>query len=67
MPRKAEGESPLDYMLRVMRDPGVEEKRRDDMAKAAAPYLHPKVSTVEAKVEVDAVSQISVIRLVGGG
>ena len=63
--RRAAGETPLDYMLRVMRDPAVEEKRRDDMAKAAAPYLHAKVSTVEAKVEVDASVQVSVIRLVG--
>lgn len=59
------GESPLEYMLRVMRDPAVEEKRRDDMAKAAAPYLHAKISTVEAKVEVDAAAQVSVVRLVG--
>ena len=39
------GETPLDYMLRVMRDPGADESRRDDMAKAAAPYVHSKMPT----------------------
>jgi hypothetical protein len=46
------GETPLDYMLRIMRDPTVEHDRRDDMAKAAAPYLHPRLQAVEAKVNV---------------
>ena len=40
------GELPLDYMLRVMRDPKTKVPRRDDMAKAAAPYLHSKLSAV---------------------
>jgi hypothetical protein len=39
---EAGGEMPLDYLLRVMRDPMVEFARRDDAAKAAAPYVHPK-------------------------
>ena len=39
---------PLDYMLSVMGDDKAESKRRDEMAIAAAPYLHPKVSPVEA-------------------
>src|SRR6516165_8579829 len=45
---KATGILPLDYMLGVMRDVNSESKRRDAMAMAAAPYLHPKVSPVEA-------------------
>jgi hypothetical protein len=36
------GALPLGYMLEVMRDPNADERRRDDMAKAAAPYLHPR-------------------------
>jgi hypothetical protein len=44
---QATGESPLDYMLRVMRDPRVPAKRRDEMAKAAAPYVHAKLSSIE--------------------
>jgi hypothetical protein len=39
---------PLDYMLSVMRDTNADAKRRDAMAIAAAQYLHPKVSPVEA-------------------
>lgn len=34
-------------MLRVMRDPNASAKRRDEMAKAAAPFLHSKLATVE--------------------
>ena len=44
---QAGGELPLDYMLRVMRDPSAAEKRRDEMAKAAAPYVHAKLSSIE--------------------
>jgi hypothetical protein len=43
----ASGLSPLDYMLGVMRDGGVDDARRDDMAKAAAPYLHSKMAPAE--------------------
>jgi hypothetical protein len=42
----ASGEKPLDYMLRVMRDPTTEPHRRDTMAKAAAPYVHPTLAAV---------------------
>ena len=41
------GETPLEYMLRVLRDPTVEYKRRDEMAKGAAPYLHPRLAQTE--------------------
>lgn len=34
---------PLDYMLRVIRDPSVDESRRDRLAVAAAPYCHSKM------------------------
>ena len=32
--------TPLEYMLRIMRDRKASTQRRDDMSKAAAPYLH---------------------------
>jgi hypothetical protein len=41
------GERPLEYMIRVMRDEAAESTRRDEMAKAAAPYLHPRLSSIE--------------------
>ena len=41
--KAAEGIMPLDYMLSVMRDETAESDRRERMAIAAAPYLHPKL------------------------
>ena len=41
---EAGGELPLDYMLRVMRDPSVDHERRDDMAGKAARYCHAALS-----------------------
>lgn len=41
------GISPLEYMLDVMRDPAREEKDRLDAAKAAAPYIHPRLTSIE--------------------
>ena len=43
---QAAGILPLEYM----RDPAADQKRRDGMAMAAAPYLHPKLSTIDAKL-----------------
>lgn len=43
----AEGITPLDYMLKIMRDEEAIPARRDDMAKAAAPYVHPKLANIE--------------------
>jgi hypothetical protein len=49
----ASGETPLNYMLRVMRDPSVEHTRRDEMAKAAAPYVHSKLASVDHSGGID--------------
>jgi hypothetical protein len=46
----ASGVLPLDYMLSVMRDPAADNKRRDAMAMAAAPYLHPRLTAIDAKL-----------------
>jgi hypothetical protein len=40
------GEMPIAYMLRIMRDENASSARRDEMAKAAAAYLHTKLSLV---------------------
>lgn len=47
----ASGETPLDYMLRVMRDPSADHERRDKMAAAAAPYVHPRLNAVTVSGE----------------
>lgn len=41
------GELPLEYMLKVLRDEQADEKRRDAMAIAAAPYVHPRLATID--------------------
>jgi hypothetical protein len=54
----ASGETPLEYMLRVMRDTKADTHRRDDMAKAAAPYIHPRLASIEQSVETETVQHI---------
>jgi hypothetical protein len=49
----AGGEMPLEYMLKVMRDPRESAARRDEMAKAAAPYLHPKMQATAPSIDDD--------------
>jgi hypothetical protein len=56
--RENPGEMPVDYMLRIMRDPNASDERRDDMAKAAAPHLHPKLAAI--KVDQTSASQVTV-------
>ena len=45
------GMSPLDYMLTVMRDETAHSARRDRMAQAAAPFIHPKIQAIEKRDE----------------
>lgn len=47
------GEMPLDYMLKIMRDEGEESARRLDAAKAAAPYVHPKLTAIQVEGQID--------------
>jgi hypothetical protein len=56
---EASGETPLDYMLRVMRDAAQDHDRRDDMAKSAAPYVHAKLASVDANVKANVDGSIS--------
>ncbi len=43
----ASGVTPLEYMLQIMRDEAADEAKRLDAAKAAAPYVHPRLAAVE--------------------
>jgi hypothetical protein len=47
------GITPLEFMLRIMRDEGEALDVRRDMAKAAAPYIHPKLAAIEHKGDAD--------------
>jgi len=44
---KASGETPLEYMLRVLRDPSIEHSRRDWAADKSAPYCHARLASTE--------------------
>lgn len=74
----SEGITPLEYMLQVMRtEPSAELDERDmlsaitlrfEAAKAAAPYIHPKLSAVEVTGEGGGpVLQEIVIKVVDAG
>ena len=41
------GTTPLEYLLAVMRDTGLDRDTRIDAAKAAAPYVHARLAAVE--------------------
>ena len=43
----ASGQTPLDFLLEVMRDGTSEKHQRIDAAKAAAPYMHARLNAVE--------------------
>jgi hypothetical protein len=39
--------NPLDFLLQVMNDPNVSMHRRDQAARAALPFVHPRFASVE--------------------
>lgn len=51
------GLTPLDYLLDVMRN-GEDALQRMDAAKAAAPYVHPRLASLEAKVDASVVVEV---------
>jgi hypothetical protein len=56
----ASGMTPLDYMLSVIRDETRDPAMRLDAAKAAAPYVHPRLASVEVGNRDDKPLEISV-------
>jgi hypothetical protein len=51
---EASGLVPLEYMLSVMRDETAPPERRDEMAKAAAPFVHPRLAAMKVQGDRDA-------------
>lgn len=49
----AEGKSPLEYLLDVMRDDAADEKRRDWAAEKAVAFIHPRPTPMERKIEIE--------------
>src|SRR5205823_12827855 len=43
----ASGITPLDYMLKVLRDENADPHQRFEAAKSAAPYVHPKLANIQ--------------------
>lgn len=58
----ASGLTPLEFMLNVMRDESAEQPIRLDAAKAAAPYVHPKLSNIDARIEGDVGLKVEIVR-----
>jgi len=48
----ATGITPLEYMLKVMRNRRASDARRDWAAAAAAPYVHPRLATVQTHTHI---------------
>lgn len=47
------GITPLEYMLNVLRDENMPSERRDEMAKAAAPYVHPRLTSIDGSMNLN--------------
>lgn len=48
-----EGLTPLEYMLAILRDEEQPAPMRFEAAKAAAPFVHPKLSNIEGHVHLN--------------
>lgn len=57
------GMTPLDYLLSVMRDTSQDVTVRLNAARSAAPYVHPKLATVEVRAEVTSAENTGVSRV----
>lgn len=63
---EASGDTPLGYLLTVMRDDAQDKAVRLDAAKAAAPYVHPKLANVEATLRGDSAHPLAITSTDGG-
>ena len=46
-------QSPLEFMLEIMNNPNNDQRERLDAAKAAAPFIHPRIAHIEMKAEIE--------------
>jgi hypothetical protein len=63
------GETPLAYMMSVLRDQNAEQARRDEMAKSAAPYVHPRLgmtATINPPSAGERINNITIISVPRG-
>lgn len=55
---RRENKTPLQYMLDIMNDPGVDPIRRDRMAACAAPYCHAKADYIGKREHEEAAARV---------
>ena len=60
----AAGQSPVEYLLEVMRDPTAEPHRRDQAARDVCPYVHPKLMAVGPRSDGSGSSDLFVTQIV---
>lgn len=48
-----DGITPLAYMLQIMNDQAADPQRRDDMARAAAPFVHPRLTSIDGDLNLN--------------
>lgn len=58
-----DGQTPLEFLLGVMNDMENMKNLRIDAAKAAAPYVHSKLTTIDATIDTDITMKITEIVL----
>ncbi len=58
----AQGDTPIEYMLKVMRDEQADEKRRDWAAEKVAPYLHARPSPLDGTVRLEGLPSTATIQ-----
>jgi hypothetical protein len=54
---------PLDFLLRLMRDPRAPIAKRLEVAKAAAPFLHPRLNPIDQQATVHNPTETTQIRV----
>lgn len=58
----ASGLTPLEFLLSVLRDPEKQYAARIDAAKAAAPYVHPKLANIELTGKDKGPLEVNIVR-----
>lgn len=58
----AAGLTPLEYMLSILRDESADTAQRFEAAKHAAPYIHPRLSSVDSRVQGDMGLTVEIVR-----
>lgn len=58
------GETPLSYMLKVLRDERESQERRQWAAEKAAPYVHPRLTSIDAKLQAEINGRVENVQVI---